>query len=78
VRDWRAELSREDARAFEGVAGDLLRRLGYALLDPDGAYPTPAGRARVARYRTLVSAWNATSYAMQRSPLWRRRHPRLV
>jgi hypothetical protein len=78
VRDWRAELSGEDARAFEGVAGDLLGRLGYDLLDPDGAYPTPAGRARLARYRALVAVWNATSCAMQRSPLWRRRHPRLV
>jgi hypothetical protein len=77
VRDWRAELSGEDARAFEGVAGDLLGRLGYDLLDPDGAYPTPAGRARLARYRALVAVWNATSCAMQRSPLWRRRHPRL-
>jgi hypothetical protein len=78
VRDWRSDLPEADARAFEGVAGDLLRRLGYDLLEPDGAYPTAAGRARLARYRALVTAWNATSYATQRSPLWRRRHPRLV
>jgi hypothetical protein len=78
VRDWRTDLAEEDARAFEGVAGDLLRRLGYDLLVPEGRYPTTEARARLARYRALVTAWNATSYATQRSPLWRRRHPRLV
>jgi hypothetical protein len=75
VRNWREQLPEEDALAFEGVAGDLLRRLGYDLLDPSGAFPTAAGRTRLARYRARVSAWNATSYALQRSPLWRRRHP---
>ena len=71
-----ADLPAADVAAFEGVAGDLLlQRLGYELLEADGA-TDGAGRARLARYRALITAWNATSYAMQRSPLWRRRHPR--
>jgi hypothetical protein len=78
VRDWRKDLPRADALAFEGIAGDLLRRLGYDLLEADASYPAPAGRARLLRYRVRISAWNATSYALQRSPLWRRRHPRLA
>jgi LPS sulfotransferase NodH len=77
VRDWRSQMSREDALAFEAIAGDLLAELGYELLD--AASDRPATRAAVPRawYRARMGAWNAAAYATQRSPLWRRRHPRL-
>lgn len=77
VRDWRSQMSREDARVFEAIAGDLLAGLGYELLDAaSGRHPA---RATVPRtwYRARMGAWNAAAYATQRSPLWRRRHPRL-
>jgi sulfotransferase family protein len=74
VRDWRSQMSREDALAFEAIAGDLLADLGYELLDTGSA--RPAARAAVPRawYRARMGAWNAAAYATQRSPLWRRRH----
>jgi LPS sulfotransferase NodH len=74
VRDWREDLSREDALAFESIAGDLLAELGYELA---GAARRPGARARLAlaRYRATLGAWNAAVSATQRSPLWRRRHP---
>jgi hypothetical protein len=73
VRDWRSELSAADARAFERVAGTLLAELGYEVLGKPEARP----RARVAWYRARLAAWNAATAAVQRSPLWRRRHPPL-
>lgn len=74
VRNWRSELSREDARAFSSVAGDLLAGLGY---DEPGTR-TAAGRLREAAYAARIRAWNASGSAVRRSPLWRRRHPPLV
>jgi sulfotransferase family protein len=77
VRDWRAELSEEEARAFERVAGDLLAELGYEVL----GRPRPPGlreRLALASYRARLAAWNAMAAVLQRSPLWRRRHPRLA
>jgi Sulfotransferase family len=72
VRDWRTELEPHDARAFEAVAGPLLAKLGYELLgEPERA------RRKLAWYRARLAAWNATAAAVQRSPLWRRRHPPL-
>ncbi len=73
LRDWRRELSAADVTAFEEVAGDLLRELGYGA--ETGS--TRAGRARLGWYRTRISAWNASSRALRRSPVWRRRHPPL-
>jgi hypothetical protein len=77
VRDWRTQMSRDDALAFEAIAGDLLAELGYELLD--GASSRPRKRAAVSRawYRARMGAWNAAAYITQRSPLWRRRHGRL-
>jgi hypothetical protein len=75
LRDWRSQMSREDALAFEQVAGDLLRDAGYELLQPGGSYPTPRGRLELARFAALSRSWNATAAAYQRSPLWRRSHP---
>jgi len=78
LRDWRTEMSREDALAFEQVAGDVLRGGGYELLDPDAEYPTARGGLELARFATLSKSWNATAAAYQRSPLWRRSHPVLT
>jgi hypothetical protein len=78
VRDWRSQMSRDDALAFEAIAGDLLAELGYELLDPARARHRARSAPRLAWYRTRMGAWNAAAYATQRSPLWRRRHPRLI
>jgi hypothetical protein len=77
VRDWRSQMSGEDARAFEAIAGDLLAELGYELSGPSREEPGPRARALLVWYRARMGAWNAASGALQRSPLWRRRHPPL-
>jgi hypothetical protein len=71
VRDWRTEMTAEDAVAFESVAGDLLAELGYAT-----SLRRTSAR-RLAAYRAKTGAWRAVSALTQRSPLWRRRHPPL-
>ena len=73
LRDWRSELSPADVEAFEEVAGDLLRELGYGA--ERGS--TAGGRRRLASYQVRISAWNASSRVMRRSPAWKRRHPQL-
>ena len=79
LRNWREQMERKDALAFERIAGDVLAELGYDLLDGRNAAARPAvARARLARYAGLTLAWNAAAYAVQRSPLWRRRHPPLA
>ena len=70
LRDWRTDMSPDDVRAFEEVAGDLLAELGYAT----SARPTVAGRLRRASYAGRITAWNAAAFAVRVSPLWRRRH----
>ena len=75
VRDWRSELSVEEARAFERIAGQLLAGLGYHLLDPPPRAQGVRGSLGLASYRARLGAWNAAVFATQRSPLWRRRHP---
>ena len=75
LRDWRAAMSDHDERAFEAVAGDLLAELGYETRTaPDGF----GGRLRRARYAALAIGWKGAAYALQRSPLWRARHPPLA
>ena len=78
LRDWRTQMSRENALEFERVAGDVLRGAGYELVDPIAEYPTQQGRVELARFRGLSRAWNLTAAAYQRSPLWRRSHPVLA
>jgi hypothetical protein len=73
VRDWRAQMSPDDVAAFERVAGDLLRELGYEASHPTDA----AGRVRLASYAGRALAWRGASFALRRSFLWRRRHPPL-
>lgn len=77
LRDWHSQMSRDDALAFEQVAGDVLRSSGYELLEPGASYPTRQGRLELARFVTLSHSWNLTAAAYQRSPLWRRSHPPL-
>jgi len=73
VRDWRKQMSPADVSAFEHVAGDLLRKLGYKTSqDVDFA-----GRLRRASYVSRAIAWRGASFALRRSLLWRRRHPPL-
>jgi hypothetical protein len=78
LRDWRNEMSCEDALAFEAVAGDVLQSAGYELLDPGASYPTRHGRLELARFAALSKSWNATAAAYQWSPLWRRSHQKLT
>jgi Sulfotransferase family len=75
VRNWQEDMSAEDAAAFESVAGDLLSELGYDVRTQSRS----GTRAALARgwYDARLTAWNATASLVQRSPLWRRRHPRL-
>ena len=75
VRDWRTQMRPDDVASFEAIAGDLLSELGYQLLEPGRSRGTR--RPVLAWYRARMEAWNAAAYATQRSPLWRRRHPRL-
>lgn len=77
VRDWRSEMSREDALGFEAIAGDLLTELGYELLGSTTARRGARAVLPLAWYRARMGAWNAAAYTAQRSPLWHRRHPRL-
>ena len=74
LRDWRGQMAPEDVRAFEAVAGDLLRELGYEATSGT----TLSGRLRRCSYAARVSAWRAASYALRRSPAWKRRHPPLA
>jgi hypothetical protein len=74
VRDWRTEMAPADVIAFEAIAGDLLRRLGYEARH-GGARPSVRARVRLRSYQLRLGAFNGLATAQQRSPLWRRRHP---
>jgi hypothetical protein len=71
VRNWRTEMAPADVASFEAVAGDLLHELGY-----EATTRGHDGR-RLAAHRARTAAWRGVGAAMQRSPLWRRRHPDL-
>ena len=75
VRSWRDDMPAEDVAAFESVAGDLLGELGYEVRSRSSG----GARSALARgwYAARLTAWNASASLVQRSPLWRRRHPRL-
>jgi len=74
LRDWRGQMAPEDVHSFEAVAGDVLRELGYET----SSGPTLTGSLRRSWYGARVAAWRAASYALRRSPLWKRRHPPLA
>jgi hypothetical protein len=71
VRSWRDQMAAADVAAFENVAGDVLRELGY----PASHVPDTRGRAALALYGVRAGAWRVASFALRRSFLWRRRHP---
>ncbi len=75
VRSWREDMSEHDVSAFDGVAGDVLADLGYGV----GTTTCSDMRARMTRrsYDVRLAAWNVSASVVQRSPLWRRRHPPL-
>jgi hypothetical protein len=75
VRSWRDDMSAADVAGFEAVAGDLLRELGYDVISKQSS----GVRAALTRgsYDARLAAWNTSVSLLQRSPLWRRRHPRL-
>jgi Sulfotransferase family len=75
LRDWRRELPDRDRAEFEAIAGDLLAELGYEVMRTSGGL---RARLRRAAYAARSGAWRASAAAVQRSPLWRRRHPPLV
>jgi len=75
VRSWREDMSTSNVAAFDAVAGDLLEDLGYAV--DSGARSRPQAAIVDAWYDVRLAAWNATASTVQRSPLWRRGHPRL-
>jgi hypothetical protein len=78
VRNWRDDMAPAAVAEFEAVAGDVLASCGYELADPDrSSGPGPRERATLVSYRARSAAWRATARAIARSPLWRRRHPRL-
>jgi hypothetical protein len=74
VRSWREEMPASDVAAFEAGAGDLLAELGYEVTSSRSSIRASATRAW---YDARLAAWNASASLVQRSPLWRRRHPRL-
>lgn len=78
VRDWRSELSPDDAAAFEAVAGELLAGLGYETVAEPSAAARLRARAELASYAARTAAWRAAGRGIRRSPLWKRRHPPLV
>jgi hypothetical protein len=75
IRNWRAEMTPQDAEAFEDVAGELLAELAYPVSAEPPRPPSPRARARLASYRARSRAWRTVATAVQRSRLWRRRHP---
>jgi hypothetical protein len=74
VRSWREDMSTPGVAAFEAVAGDLLQDLGYQVTSSRSSVRASGARAW---YEVRLAAWNASASFVQRSPLWRRRHPRL-
>ncbi len=76
LRDWRESMSDENVAAFERVAGDLLAELGYEVTN--ASPPGPGARVALAAHLSQAAARRATSRALRRSPLWKRRHPPLA
>ena len=76
VRSWREDMSPADVASFDAVAGTLLSDLGYDVRSGR----TGGAKVAAARgwYGARLGAWNVAAGLLQRSPLWRRRHPRLT
>jgi len=77
LRSWRHDSPADDVRSFEAVAGDLLAELGYEVTSASSGLSSARADLRRGWYAARLAGWNASVSALQRSPLWRRRHPRL-
>jgi hypothetical protein len=77
LRSWRTDMEPRAVQAFEAAAGDVLSDLGYGLAS--GSARPARVSVRLARrwYDTRLAAWNTAASLLQRSPVWRRRHPRI-
>lgn len=77
LRSWRTDMEPRAVQAFEAAAGDVLSDLGYGLAS--GPVRPARVSVRLARrwYDTRLAAWNTAASLLQRSPVWRRRHPRI-
>jgi hypothetical protein len=73
VRSWREDMQAADVDAIEAVAGNLLAELGYEMSGRVSSGARPA--LERSWYDTRLAAWNASASLLQRSPLWRHRHP---
>ena len=70
---WRRQMSPEDVRRFEAIAGDLLERLGYdreQRIEPRHRLRAAADRAA---YGARVASWHASLALVRRTPVWRAR-----
>ena len=72
VRDWRTEMAAGRRRRLRGGRGRPPRTSSATRSTTRGH----DGR-RLAAYRAKTAAWRGVGAVMQRSPLWRRRHPPL-
>ena len=78
VRDWRSEMDREDVARVRGGRGRPPRRARLrARVGADTARRTPRPRSRAWYRRAPRAPGTPPRRLLQRSPLWRRRHPRL-
>lgn len=75
LRSWQTAMAPADVAAFEALAGDVLAAYGYET--SSATAPVGASRSALRSYRFKTGAYRAVGGALQRSPLWRRRHPRL-
>jgi hypothetical protein len=75
LRDWRSEMSGEDAAAFEAIAGDLRSELGY---EPRASGGGAGAAAQRLQYAFRVRGWLLAGRAIRRSPIWARRHPPVI
>ena len=70
---WRRQMTPEDVRRFESIAGDLLERLGYERemrLDPRHRLRAAADRSA---FGARVVSWHASLALVRKSPVWRAR-----
>jgi Sulfotransferase family len=71
IRDWRAEMSREDVALFEAIAGDLLSELGYeramtkvplsAKVEAKGVWCSVQMQRAIGRARKELKRWRRRS-----------------
>ena len=70
---WREQMSPEDVRRFEAIAGDLLERLGYEREMYLSGARRLVGAADRAAFGARVASWHTSLALVRRSPAWRAR-----